>query len=295
MPQVRMHVMNAHAGVLFALIALFGWAFGDFFIQKATRAMGWYKALFLIGIAGFFGLAPFAFQSLPPPETYPSLAILSVIVFIYAWAIFEALRVGKISVVESVVAIELPFTVSLGIFIGGERLTTLQGLLFLIVCAGIVLAATKEFGHFKRGKNWLEKGVLLAFFGGFLSALTNFYIGSFSHIMSPLVVIWFIHSMLGLICAAHITAKGEWRAFRKEVMKHKLVSIGTAAFDNAAWVGYAFATSMIPTSLVVTMTESYIALAALLGWIFGHERIRLHQIAGALLAFAGVFFLSTTL
>lgn len=295
MPQVRMHVMNGHLGVTFALIALFGWALGDFFIQKATRAMGWYKALFLIGIAGFVGLAPFAFQELPTREMLLPLGILSLVIFVYAWALFEALRVGKISVVESVVAIELPFTVSLAVFIGGETLTPFQGLLFLVVCAGIVLAATKQFGHFRRGRHWLEKGVLLAFFGAFLSALTNFYIGSFSHMMSPLVVIWFTHSTLALLCGIYISVRGEWREFRKEVMKNKLVSMGTAAFDNAAWVGYAFATSMIPTSLVVTMTESYIALAAFLGWIFGHERMRWHQVAGALLAFLGVGLLSTTL
>jgi len=287
--------MSVHAGVTFALIALFGWALGDFFIQKSTRAMGWYKALFLIGIAGFVGLAPFALQQLPTKEMLLPLGILSLIVFGYAWALFEALRVGKISVVESVVAIELPFTVSLSIFIGGERLTSLQGILFLVVCAGIVLAATKQFDHFKRGKHWFEKGVLLAFFGSFLSALTNFYIGSFSHTMSPLVVIWVTHSLLALLCGIYITAKGEWREFKRDVRENKFTSLGTAVFDNAAWVGYAFATSMIPTSLVVTMSESYIALAAFLGWIFGHERMRWHQVAGALIAFVGVFFLSATL
>ncbi len=287
--------MFENFGILFALIALFGWAFGDFFIQKSTRVMGWYKTLFLIGAAGFVLLAPFALLSLPDTDALVPLVLVSFIILIYAWAIFEALRVGKISVVESVVAIELPLTVGLAIFFGKDSLTLLQGILFLIICAGIFLAATKDTNLFKHRKHWLEKGVLLACIGAFFSALTNFYVGEFSQTMSPLIVIFITHSMLGLICAVYISLRLEWKQFAKEIVQHRGTALGTATFDNAAWLGYAYATSMIPTSLVVTMTESYIALAACLGWIFGHERLKRHQVIGAVIAFIGAGIFATTI
>ena len=289
--------MLINMGVVFALVALFGWGFGDFFIQKSTREMGWYKALFTIGIAGFVGLMPFALKDISRignGYTFPLIA-LSVIILIYAWALFEALRKGKLSVVESVVAIDLPFTVSLAFLFGGESITLAQGLLFGLICVGIVLAATKEFSHFKSKRTYLEKGVLLAFLGSFFSALTNFYIGSFSHVLPPLLIIWFTHSMLALICGVYISVKGEWREFKKEVLDKPLGTFATAAFDNVAWVGYASATSLIPTSLAITMSESYIVVAALLGWLFGHERLRRHQVIGAAIAFIGVGILSTTI
>ena len=289
--------MGVRTGVLFAFVALFGWAFGDFFIQKTTRVMGWYKTMFLIGIAGFFGLLPFAVDELARYTfaEYLSLAALSVIILLYVWALFEALRRGKISIVESVVAIELPFTVSLSVLFGGESFTLNQGFLFLIICLGIVLAATKQLDHFKNRKHLLEKGVLLAFFGSFLSALTNFYIGTFSHSISPIVVIWFTQSALAALCGTYILWKGEFASLWKDIRNHPSASFAAATLDNAAWVGYAYATSFMPISLTVTISENYIALAALLGWFFGHERIRWHQVVGAGVAFIGVAILSTTL
>lgn len=51
--------MSHYAGILFAFIALISWGFGDFFIQRTTRIVGSWKALFLIGIVGLVGLLPF--------------------------------------------------------------------------------------------------------------------------------------------------------------------------------------------------------------------------------------------
>jgi len=285
-----------NVGILLALVPLFAWALGDFLIQKSARIAGWYKTLFLIGIVGFVGLFPFVWHELPSitPEHYGPLLVLSFIILAYAWALFEALRKGKISIVESVVAIELPFTVSLAIFVGGESFSFVQGMLFVLICVGIGLAVTKEFHHFKRKRSYFEKGVLLAFFGAFLSALTNFYIGSFSQNMSPLLVIWFTHSALAILAGAYIVLKGEWRKFVTESRSHPVMFFA-AVVDNVAWIGYALATSIIPISLVATISESYIALAAFLGWFFGHEKLRWHQVAGAVFAFIGVGILSTTL
>jgi len=39
-------------GVILAVVALFSWGFGDFFIQKSARSLGTWQALFLICLFG---------------------------------------------------------------------------------------------------------------------------------------------------------------------------------------------------------------------------------------------------
>ena len=68
-----------HAGVLFAFVALVGWAFGDFFIQKTARLLNSYATLFIIGSIGAVGLLPFVFRDIPTitSDQYMSLTVLS--------------------------------------------------------------------------------------------------------------------------------------------------------------------------------------------------------------------------
>lgn len=284
-------------GILFAFIALIGWGFGDFFIQKTTRIIGVYKTLFLICIGAAVTLFPFVFKEVPSYTygDYQSIAILSGIIFIYALVIFHAFERGKLSVVESVIAFELPLTVGLGVFVGGESLTFAQFLLFVVIFLGIALTAASRLDHLHYHKRIFEKGVLLAFAAAFLSALTNFYVGTYSQNMSPLFVIWATHSILALLCGVYIVARGELGSLLAIARKHPVLILGQSIFDNAAWIGYAFATSIMPISLVVMISESYIALAALLGYFIGRKTLRRHQIVGALIAFVGLISLITTL
>ena len=101
--------------------------------------------------------------------------------------------------------------------------------------------------------------------------------------------------MLAILCGGYILLKGEFPALWDVIKKNPVPIIGQTIFDNSAWVGYALAASMIPISLTVSISESYIALAALLGYFFGREKLNSHQIVGALIAFVGVVFLTRTI
>jgi drug/metabolite transporter (DMT)-like permease len=289
--------MFENMGVWFALVALVGWACGDFFIQRSTRVIGWYKTLFVIGMFGALGLLPFVVHELAAHslnDVY-TLLYVSLIILVYAWAIFEALRLGKISVVEAVVAIELPLTVSLGVFVGGEILTVQQVLLFIFTFVGILLVAVKRLDFIGHWRRIIEKGVMLAFVGSFFSALTNFYIGTYAESLSPLFVIWFTHTTLALLCGGYMFVRREFGPFWKDVMRDPAPIAASGIFDNVAWVGYALATSVIPISLTVTISESYIALAAILGYLFAGERLKRHQVLGVIITFVSAGILSMTL
>ena len=289
--------MHAQLGLLFAFVALIGWGFGDFFIQKTTRLIGVYKSLFFICIGAAAVLFPFVFHEITSytRADYQSIVILSLIIFVYALVIFQAFERGKLSVVESVIAFELPLTVTLGVFVGGETLTLKQFLLFITIFVGIALAAASKLDHLHYHKRIFEKGVIWAFGAAFLSALTNFYVGTYSQNMSPLFVIWATHSMLAILCGAYIVYRGEFTSLASDLQKHPGPIVAQSIFDNSAWIGYAFATSLIPISLTVAISESYIALAALLGYFLGREKLNNHQILGAIIAFVGVIFLARTI
>jgi drug/metabolite transporter (DMT)-like permease len=59
-----------------------------------------------------------------------------------------------------------------------------------------------------------------------------------------------------------------------------------------AWVSFAKATTFIPIAIATTISESYIALAVLLGLFVNREKLRTHQILGITLATFGVIILA---
>lgn len=55
--------MGVETGIIFAFIAMIGWGFGDFFIQKSTRKVGVWATIFIITLLGFIVLTPFALKN----------------------------------------------------------------------------------------------------------------------------------------------------------------------------------------------------------------------------------------
>src|SRR3990167_9583882 len=122
--------MHNNFGIILAFIALFGWGFADFLIQRTVRKIGIWKPLFFIGLFGLIFLLPFVFNEIGPILFQPSslylLLLLGVVGVISSLFDFEALKQGKMAVVEPLIGIELPITVGLSIVLGGEHLNLSQ-------------------------------------------------------------------------------------------------------------------------------------------------------------------------
>ncbi|MFA5793430.1 MAG: hypothetical protein WC897_06265, partial [Candidatus Gracilibacteria bacterium] len=90
-------------GILFAFGALLCWGFGDFFIQKSTRAIGIWKSLFFIGASGIVAIFPFIFDQLGAllrePRHLAILSLAGIVVLFTALFEFESLRRGKLAIV----------------------------------------------------------------------------------------------------------------------------------------------------------------------------------------------------
>ena len=281
-------------GILFAFIALVSWGFGDFFIQRTVRVVGSWRALFFIGIVGLVGLLPFVKNDLVSLSgaNLLLLSLLGIIVVFTALFDFEALRRGKIAIVEPIIGLELPITVGLSIALAGESLSFLQLLLIGIVFIGIMFAITAHHTYLHYHKRIFERGVILAGVGAIGMALTNFLVGVSSQDISPLITIWFAHSLVAVVCGAYILFKGEFWNLISDFKKYPKPIIGQSILDNVAWVSFAKATTYIPIAIATTISESYIALAVLLGLFVNREKLRAHQVAGVILATIGVIMLS---
>ena len=287
--------MTHFAGIAFALIALVSWGLGDFYIQKTTRVVGSWKALFFIGVVGFIGLFPFIKNDLSTIRGvhFLTLGLLGVVVICTALFDFEALRQGKIAIIEPIIGLELPMTVGLSLVLVHEALAPLQLFLVGIVFIGIILAITTDHTHLYYHKKIFERGVILASVGALGMAVTNFLVGVSSQAVSPLITIWCAHSLLVLVSGTYLFCKGEFGSLIQDVRRHPRPIIGQSILDNMAWVSFAKATTLIPIAIATTISESYIALAVLLGLFVNHEKLKRHQIVGIILSTIGVMAISS--
>lgn len=289
------------SGLIAAFVALISWGIGDFSIQRAVRGVGSTVALFGISAFGVVALFPFAWKSIPvifvSQQVWTLLALAAAVMTIAAFFEFRSLRVGKLSVQEPVLSLELVLTVVIGVALLGDRLSSRQILFAAVVFVGIVLTVYQQ----RRRRWWqrhvgsfhLEPGVLLAMVGTVFMTFTNVLTGLGSQaVASGYAAIWFINVCITCFCLVLITSRRDMAASYQKILTHWRPVLAECIFDNAAWVAYAIAVTTLPISLTIAITESYIALAAFLGVVWNKEKLQRQQYAGMVLAIAGAIALA---
>lgn len=280
-------------GIALALIALGSWGLGDFLIQRSTRKFGDVVALFFITAFGALVLTPFIYRDLRTvfltQDGLPVLLLASVVILIGSLLDFEALKIGKISIVESVYATELVVATALAAVVIGERLTPAQYALIGGVIIGILLVSTKSPSAWKKG---LEKGVYYAFFSALFMGAANFMYGVGARETSPLLVNWFTCLFMAIVTLAALVWQSRVGDIARSWKSSKKLILGVSAFDNLAWVAFAGSMVYIPIGVAVSLSESYIALAALLGVMVNGERLKKHQWVGFAVCLASVIALA---
>lgn len=284
-------------GVVFAFLALIGWTFGDFFIQKSVRIVGDIKTLTYICTVGVIGIFPFITKELPlifeNPIKIFLLTLTGVIIFFAAIFDFEALKRGKLAIVEPVLGMELPITIALSVILWAEQPSIIQYILMASAFIGIILAITTRHAHLHYHKRIFEKGVLFAALGAIVMGLVNFLVGVSSQKTSPLMAIWFISLISLILCFIYmIVTQKEIKGVVSDFIHNLKITLTTSIFDNAAWIFFAFAASLIPISIATTISESYIAFAVCLGLFINKERIKWHQFFGIIITIVSIILLS---
>jgi len=285
--------MNSTTGILFALGALVGWGFGDFSIQRTTRAIGRVRALFYIGITGTIVLLPFVWDEIPTALSdvahWPLMLFLSLLILITALLNFKALKLGKLSVIMPIEGIELLVALTLTQTIGHERYALPAYGLMVVVIIGIALISVRSFNKLKRTK-W-EKGVAYALAGSIGLGFCDFTVGFASRETSPLFAIWLTNAACMVGAAAIMLKRGSFAKVHSDFSRHFYVIMSQCFFDNLAWLSFAYSATLIPIGIASAVSEGYLALGALLGVAVNHERLRRHQYVGIVLTLAGVMAL----
>lgn len=275
------------------------WGIGDFLIQRSARKFGDVIALFCVTAFAGIALLPFVYKDLfslivsGDSGTIVLLILTTAVIFFASLFDFEALRIGKISVIEPIYAFEIIITATLSAAILKEHLSNLQMFLIFFVTLGIMLVALKSLSHLRTIK-W-EKGVAYALLATLAMGAANFLFGVGSRESHPLMVNWFTSFGMASVLFIYIIKTGKLKTLKRDIQKNAPLLLSVSCIDNAAWIAFAYSTLSIPIAIATSISESYIVLAALLGLTLNKEKLGKHQVLGLVLTPIAAIILAVTL
>ena len=290
--------MSISVGIAFAFIAMLCWGVGDFLIQKSSRKIGNIETLFIITLFGALILAPFVPSGLIKlfsPGNGIALFILigcSIVLFLAALLDFEALKIGKITVVEPIWSTEIIVSTLLAYFILKEKLGISQIILIALLISGLILVSINKKGKFSFKNFFLEKGVLLAFIAAITMGLANFMMGAGARVSNPIVVNFFVNIVIAGVLLFYLLYKGLFKKVLLDFKNNFKLMLTMSILDNLAWVAFVFAMSLAPIGIAVALSESYIIIAVSLGFVVNKEKLQSHQKLGLIFALFGAIALA---
>ena len=286
-------------GITFAFIALISWGIGDFLIQRSARKFGDVISLFCITAFASIVLLPFVVGDIisliseGDRSTFFLLLITTGVILFASLFDFEALRIGKIAVIEPIYAFEIIITAALGALLIREQLSVMQMALIGIITLGIGLISLKSFSHLKT-ITW-ERGVAFALLATLAMGGANFLFGVGSRESHPLLVNWFTSFGMASVLFIYMMRTGLLETLRLDLKKYSRLILSVSVIDNIAWVSFAYSTLYMPIAISTGISESYITLAALLGLIVNREKLKKHQYAGLVITPLAAVLLAFTL
>ncbi len=242
-------------GLFYVGLAIVGWGVGDFLIQRSARKIGDWEALFFITLFATVVLFPFVYSALSALSMYEwaVLSLTSIIILVAALFDFEALRIGKISIVEPIYAMEVPITIALSTLLIGELMTRTQLSLVAILLLGIVLVSNKSFGTL-RVKS-IERGVIAAVLATLGLGISNFLFGFASRETSPLMINWFTSAFMAIASVVYLLWTGQGKDTLRNFWKNKTLILSVGFVDNMAWVAYATSMLTLPIGFATGLSE----------------------------------------
>jgi len=251
------------------------------------------ESLFAITLFEAIVLIPFTYQNIPELLINPKLWILilaSIILLFAALLDFEALKKGKLDIVEPIWSLEIPVSAFLAFMIIKEKISFMQIILIILLIIGLILVSFKSL-KFSR-KIFLEKGVIIAIIAAILMGTANFFIGWGARISDALMINFFLNVFIAFFSFIFILSSKGLSKFYSDIKKDKKLWLGMCIFDNVAWIAFAFAMSLAPIAIAVALSDSYIIIAVLLGMFVNKEFLHKHQKLGLIIAIASALSLA---
>lgn len=285
-----------HIGITLSFLAMLSWGIGDFFIQKSARKVGDWEALFFMSLFGAIILAPFAYTRVFAVFGTSHVALVALVIFCITFFLasifdFEALRIGKLAVVEPIWSSEVPVSALLAFFIIGERISSFQVALIVILLVGLALVSLKNVSDWR--KFIFEKGTIVALVAAILMGGANFFMGWTARLIDPITANFVVDIFVVLVTCIFLITQGKMSRLFQDMVQNRKTLLFMAIPDKIAWVAFAFAMSLAPIGVVVALSESYIIIAVILGLAVNKEKIKVHQKWGLCLAILSAVVLAS--
>lgn len=270
-------------GIVLSIVAMLSWGFGDFLIQKNARKIGDWETLFFITLFGAVILLPFCFTQVwtlfSHLEDGGLVLLIGCVTLLFAAIIdFEALRKGKLSIVEPIWSLEIPITSVLAYLILSERVSVIEFILIILLLIFLVLVAFREKKITR--KIFLEKGAVLAIMGALFMGAANFFIGWGARVTDPITVNFITDTFIMIVAAVVLLMRGKGRQTIKDVKNNLGTLLPMSIADKVAWLAFAFSMALAPIAISTALSQSYIIIAVVLGIVINKETLHKHQKIG---------------
>lgn len=285
-------------GIILAFVAMVAWAVDDFLIGKTSKRLGSLPAIFCMSTFCSIVLLPFAVQSFSK-QTY-SISLVTVIVVVLLLAItfiatfcdFEALRKGKLAIIDPIYAFEIPITATLALVFLGELLNIWQIILAILVTIGVITVSTNTIA-IKKIK-W-ERGVRLAILSTIFMGGMNFLMAVGGRLTSPVAINFIIYTITSLCLLGYLIYTGKLSQTLLSARQHIKLVVTQGTVDLIAWTSFTTSATLLPIAITTGISEAYIGLAVILGIFINKEKIKPHQTIGILTALIGAILLALTI
>lgn len=256
----------------FAVGALVIWS-----IQRVVTKVAllrWSTAYFyrLNALLSLLVYVPFAVINPPDPTGLAGAFGLSLLMAATFWVTTEATRRGPVGLVAPLIAMSPALTVVLAIVLLGERPSPLALAGVPLGLASVMLLAFRP----------AAPGALAGWLGLAIASVVMQGIGAF---IAKVVVTGSGPTNLLLMSASvqlavgAVIARGESIDVRRLTQGRGLVIVGALASAAVATIGYLYALSVGPASLIVPLVATSPSLAGLLGVVVLRERSTRRQVA----------------
>lgn len=298
--------MSPLIGIVLSLGALLSWGLGNYQIQRATRAIGIWKSLFFVSLVGFLGFFPFVLPELTDFKLEISdlllFAAIGLLMILASLADLMALKLGKLSIISPLDGLELPITILIGMLIVGGGVSYPIFALMTLVFVGVILSVFSkggleyshrfEDGSYSRTKIRFEKGIVYGFLAALGLAGSNILVGFAARQGTPLLTLWMTSALLLTVTFIYLVFTRQLRYLVNDLSKYPGLILMQSVLDNLGWLFYAYAALALPLAIVTSISQGYIVLAVILGYVLNREKILLHQKAGIALAVAAILSIS---
>ncbi|WP_136440914.1 DMT family transporter [Pacificoceanicola onchidii] len=279
------------SAILFGLVAALCWGLHDFSIRYLSRTVPMLAALFVALTVGALLQAGILMGRDAPiqlsEEAIYACAVAGVAFLTANLGLYFSLKRGPVGLVAPLVA-TFPVLTLLFAFFGGARLEPGQilGIAVVVVGVGLVVSLTK--GDTEETPAKLPT-ILLALLSSCGFALT-FHFGQVAAVLSDelLSSLMTRFTTLALLTGVMAVIKAEWRFDPKALWL--LCAMGF--LDSIALLSIISAAELPNPAFASVSAATFGIFTIFLAWLFLGERLNKLQIAGCLLAFSGIGYLS---